>query len=121
MKTVNVRQLKNNPSEALRMAREHPVVVMSRDRPEALLVHLDDEQLLQEPGVRLALATALYKSESLSLGRAARVAGMALAEFIQHVSRLGIPVVRGTAQSVRDDVKRLEAWRGRSSSATRAR
>lgn len=121
VKAVNVRQLKNNPSEALRMARKHPVVVMNRDQPEALLVHLDDERLLQEPGVRVALATALYKAESLSLGRAARVAGMTLAEFMQHVSRLGIPVVRGTAQTVRDDVKSLAAWRGRSSSATRAR
>lgn len=121
MKAVNVRQLKNNPSEALRMAREQPVVVMNRDQPEALLVHLDDEVLLKEPGVRAALATALYRSESLSLGRAARLAGMGLAEFMQHVSRLGIPVVRGSAQSVREDVKTLEAWRRKPSSATRAR
>ena len=41
MKSVNVRQLKNNPSEALRSAREHPVIVMNRNQPEALLVHLD--------------------------------------------------------------------------------
>ncbi|MSP98199.1 MAG: prevent-host-death protein, partial [Betaproteobacteria bacterium] len=34
MKTVNIRQLKNNPSDALRMAREAPVVVMNRDHPE---------------------------------------------------------------------------------------
>lgn len=121
MKAVNVRQLKNNPSVALRMARKHLVVVMHRDRPEALLVHLDDEKLLREPGVRVALATALYKAESLSLGRAARFAGMAPAEFMEHVSRLGIPVVRGTARTVREDVKTLEEWRKRSSSATRAR
>lgn len=121
MKAVNVRQLKNNPSGALRMARTQPVVVMNRDQPEALLVHLDDEKLLKEPGVRVALATALYRSESLSLGRAAKLADMALVEFMQHVSRLGIPVVRGTTQSVRDDVKTLEAWRKNSSSATRAR
>ena len=121
MKAVNVRQLKNNPSEALRMAREHPVVVMNRDHPEALLFHLDDERLLGEAGVRTALATVLYKSEALSLGRAAKLAGMAIAAFMQHVSRLGIPVVRGTARSVREDAKNLAAWRKKSSSATRAR
>ena len=121
MKAVNVRQLKNNPSDALRMAREHPVVVMNRDQPEALLVHLDDEALLSGAGMRAALATALFKEESLSLGRAAKFAGMAIAEFMQHVSRLGIPIVRGTKESVRKDVKTLEAWLKKPSTATRAR
>ena len=122
MKAVNVRQLKNNPSEALRLAREEPVIVLNRDEPEALLVHLNDDTLLSEPGVRLALATALYKSESVSLGRAAKVAGVALADFMQHVSRLGIPAVRGTRVDVHDDARTLESWLKReSSSATRAR
>jgi len=46
MKAVSVRELKNNPSAALREAREHPVMVLTRPRPEAPLVHLDDESLL---------------------------------------------------------------------------
>lgn len=121
MKAVNVRQLKNNPSEALREARKHPVVVMNRDQPEALLVHLDDEALLSQPGVRRALATALYRDESLSLGQAARCAALPIAEFMQHVSRLGIPVVRGTAAGVREDARKVLAWRKRSSRPTRAR
>jgi Uncharacterised protein family (UPF0175) len=91
MKSVNVRQLKNNPSDALRMARKAPVVVMNRDQPEALLFHLDDEGLLGEPGVRLALATALYRSESVTLGRGAKIAGLPLVDFMQHVSHEGIP------------------------------
>jgi predicted HTH domain antitoxin len=111
MKTVNVRQLKNNPSDALRMARTAPVVVMNRDQPEALLFHLDDEGLLGEPGVRLALATALYRSESVSLGRGAKIAAIPLADFMQHLSHEGIPVIRGNAKTLRDDLKNLEAWR----------
>ena len=110
MKTVNVRQLKNNPSDALRMARKAPVVVMKRDQPEALLFHLDDEGLLGEPGVRLALATALYRSESVSLGRGAKIAGIPLADFMQHISHQGIPVIRGNAKTLRDDLENLEAW-----------
>src|SRR5712692_6389209 len=121
MKAVNVRQLKNNPSEALREAREHPVVVLNRDQPEALLIHLDDEALLAEPGVRRALATALYRDRSLSLGQAARFASLSLVEFMQHASRLGIPVIRGTATSVREDAKVIAAWRKGSSRRTRAR
>jgi predicted HTH domain antitoxin len=126
MKSVNVRQLKNNPAEALRMAREAPVVVLNRDQPEAVLFHLDEEGLLAEPGMRLALATALYKSESLSLGRAAKIAGSSLADFMLHVSAQGLPVIRGNLKGVHEDVKNLETWLKKgskkgSSSATPAR
>lgn len=126
MKVVNVRQLKNNPSDALRMARQHPVVVMNRDRPEAVIVHLGEEGLLGEPGVRLAIATDLYRSESVSLARGAKIAGVPLAEFMQYVSRHGIPVIRSDAKAVHEDVKKLEAWLKKgskkgSSSETRAR
>jgi predicted HTH domain antitoxin len=103
------------------VARKDPVVVMNRDQPEALLVHLDDEKLLKEHGVRVALATALYRSESLSPGKAAKLVGMALGEFMRHVSRLGIAVVRGGPSAVREDTKTLEEWLGKPSSATRAR
>ena len=122
MKSVNVRQLKNNPSAALRMARLAPVVVMNRDQPEAVLFHLSEEGLLGETGVRLAIATDLYKSGSISLGRAARIAGIALAEFMQDMGRAGVPVIRGNAKTLREDVKSLESWLKKgSSSATRAR
>ena len=115
MKAVSVRELKNNPSAALREAREHPVMVLSRHRPEALLVHLDDESLLSEPGIRRAIATALYREQSLSLGQAARYSGLAVGEFIAYVSRLGIPVVRGTSDTVRGDAEVVDAWRNGSS------
>ena len=115
MKAVSVRELKNNPSAALREAREHPVMVLNRHRPEALLVHLDDESLLSSPGIRRALATALYRDESLSLGQAARFSGLGIGEFIRYVSRLGIPVVRGTADTVREDAEAVDEWRNGSS------
>ncbi len=111
MKSVNVRQLKNNPSDALRMAREAPVVVMNRDHPEAVIMHLSEDGLLGEPGVRLAIATDLYRSESVTLGRGARVAGIPLEDFMRHVSREGIPVIRGNAKTLREDLKNVEAWR----------
>ena len=91
MLAFSVRELKNNPSAALRAARERPVVVLSRNTPEALLVHLDDDTILAAPGVRRALALALFGEGCLSLGHAARFSGMATAEFIEAASRLGNP------------------------------
>ena len=115
MKAYSIRQLKNNPSEALREARKHPVVVMNRDEPEALIVHLDDEALLSDAGVREALATALYRDGSISLGKAARVARMPVADFMRHASRLGIAVYRGSAADVVSDAGAVEAWQTGSS------
>ena len=120
MKTISVGELKNNPSAALREAREQPVMVLNRHRPEAMLVHLDDEALLSEPGIRRVLATALYRDRSLSLGQAARFSGLDLAEFIQCASQLGIPVVSGTAGTLEEDTEAIIRWRKDSSQPTQA-
>lgn len=70
---------------------------------------------LLESGIRREIATALYRDRSLSLGPAARWSGFKTGEFIRHVSRLGIPVVAGTSDSVRDDAEAVDAWRNGSS------
>lgn len=44
MRTVSVRELKSNPSEALRDARDGPVLIVNRGLPEALLVSVAGEQ-----------------------------------------------------------------------------
>jgi len=110
MKTVNVRQLKNNPSEALRSASREPVLVLKRDRPEAFLVHIDLNELPEAPEVKLLLATALFKSGSLSLGRAARVGGVPISELVTHLSRLGISAVSGNQEGVVAELETLEEW-----------
>ena len=55
MQTVNVSSLKNNPSEALRSARNDLVVVMNRDQPDAVMIGLQSGKLLSEQGARAAL------------------------------------------------------------------
>lgn len=110
MRTVNVSSLKNNPSEALRFARDGMVLVMNRDKPDALMVGVNQTGTLDMPGVRAALATALFKEGALSLARSARLAHMVLADFIAHVSRLGIPVISQTAAEVEQDMDTLDQW-----------
>ena len=110
MKSVNVRQLKNNPSEALREAAEGPVLILKGDHPEALLVHLDLDGLVEGPEVLLSLAAALFKSGTLSLGRAARLAGIPVSGMVTHLSRLGIPVADATPAETRNELETLEEW-----------
>ena len=110
METVNVSGLKNNPSDALRKSHRDVVLVLNRDRPDALIVGVDLAGGLDAKGVKPALATALFRDGSLSLARAARLAEMPLAEFIAHVSRLSIPVVGLDADEAAADLDTLESW-----------
>ena len=110
MKTVNVSGLKNNPSEALRQAREEPVLVMNRNIPDTLMVNVGNTGTLDMPGVRAALAAALFKDGGLSLNRAAIVAEVPLSDFIAHLSRLGIAIIDQTGQEVERDLETLDQW-----------
>ena len=110
MKTVNVSGLKNNPSEALRYSHEDLVLVMNRNEPDAIIVGVNTGNVIDMPGVRKAMATALFKDGELSLARSAKLAKMALADFIEHISRLGIPVINQTAEEVQQDMDTLDQW-----------
>ena len=110
MEAVNVSGLKNNPSEALRLAQRDVVVVMNRDRPDALMVGVAASGALDVRGVRPALATALFRDGNLSLPRAARLAEMSVAQFASHVSRLGIAVVDLDAAAAGRDMETLDEW-----------
>lgn len=110
MKTVNVSGLKNNPSEALRQSREDVVLVMNRNQPDALMVGVKQTKALDMPGVRTALATALFRDGELSLARSANLAAIPLADFITHISRLGIAVIDQQADEVEQDLDTLEQW-----------
>lgn len=88
MQTVNIRQLKTNPSTALAAARvEDMVVVMNRDHPQALLIDLEQLGVPDLPAVRVALAVSLFRSAAVSAGFAARMARMPLTEMLTLLMR----------------------------------
>lgn len=94
MQVVNIRQLKTNPSVALREAKNGLVMVTNRDKPDTLLVSM--EQLAGIPNldqVKLVLGVALFRDKLLSVSAAAKVAGKSLAEMLTLLSNMGIPVV----------------------------
>jgi antitoxin (DNA-binding transcriptional repressor) of toxin-antitoxin stability system len=102
MQAVNIRQLKSNPSTALAAAREEDmVVVMNRDRPQALLVGLEQLGVPDLPAVRVALAVSLCRSGAVSAGFAARVAGKPLAEMLSLLVRVRstLPGCMGSASA----------------------
>ncbi len=114
MHSVNIRQLKNNPSSALSAAREEDmVVVMNRDHPQALLVDLERLGVPDLPAVRVALAVALFRSGSVSAGFAARVADKPLAQMLSLLSAQGLALAgegKTAAAEAREDMRRASAW-----------
>ena len=64
------------------------------------MVELKSSNIIDLPGVRKALATALFKEGDLSLARAAKLADLPLASFIAHISRLGLSVISQTEADV---------------------
>jgi len=97
MRAVNIRELKNNPSEALRSAREDDlVVVMNRDQPQALLVDLTRLKLPDMASVKVALAVALFGQGNVSLGYAARI--VPCVGSISRLTRLA-PAISATRRS----------------------
>ena len=109
MHATNVRNLKENPSLALRRAEEGPVLVLKGDEPHALIVRLDGTLLEGEASVRPALAAALIKEGALSLGAAARVSGMALADFARYLAELGVELV-GVDETIGQEATDLSPW-----------
>lgn len=114
MQTVNIRQLKNNPSTALTAARgDDLVVVMNRDQPQAVLVDLERLGVPDLPAVRVALAVSLFRNGSVSAGFAARVAGKPLAEMLMLLSDMGIPLTghgEAAADEVSEEMRRARDW-----------
>ena len=110
MESVSVRELKNNPSGALRHARAGElVVVTNRDAPEALLVGLEHLRVPDVKRLRIALAASLFRDGVITTGTAARIADVSRADMFEVLSRLGIPL-DGNVSEVEHDVDVIHTW-----------
>ncbi len=109
MYATNVRELKKNPSLALRQAKDAPVLILKGDEPDALLIHLDESLSKTEMGLRPALAANLYKEGVMSLGKASKLSGLAMSDFIRHLGSLGIEIVK-LDETTAYETKDLSAW-----------
>ena len=111
MHVVSIRQLKSNPSTALRDARDDMVVVMNRDKPDALLIGF--EQLAGVPDiahVRQAMALSLFRDKLVTVSAAASIAGESTAAMLTRLSRLGLPVADYDEQALAQEVATATAW-----------
>ena len=111
MQTINVRQLKSNPSTALREARTDLVVVMNRDTPDAVLIGFEQlDGLADFVHVRQAMAVSLFKDRLVTVAAAAKLADEPLAAMLTRLARLGVPVADYDAAALAAEVAQGAAW-----------
>ena len=111
MQTINIRQLKTNPSPALREARSGMVVVMNRDKPDAVMIGFEQlDGLADFQHVRQAMAVSLFKDRLISLVGAAKLADETIGVMLTRLARLGIPVADYDAQTLAAEVANARDW-----------
>lgn len=111
MQTINVRQLKSNPSTALRDARSELVVVMNRDKPDAVMIGFEQLNGLADlTHVRQAMAISLFKDRLVTVTAAAKLAGESTSAMLTRLAQLGIAVADYDAATLADEVNMGADW-----------
>ena len=106
MLTLTDEDLQRAPQQLLADARRGKHTVITTDgRPMMLAVPLADGAPMRSALVDMA--AALFDREEISLGTAARIAGMSYSEMIDELGRRGIDTIRITPQELE---RELAAW-----------
>lgn len=107
MESFSIRDLRERSGELVRELEDgHLALITKRGRPLGVTIPISEH--LIEHGVTFALAVELFRTHAVSLGLAAKVAGMSYAEFVEQLGRLGIPVVDYDPAELEHELKLLE-------------
>ena len=113
MHTLTDEELNRQPQQLIDDARRgEPALVTSGGEPVLLAVPLGKG--IESQAVRLEFAVGLYEREQISLGLAARIAGLFYDEMIHELGRRGIPAIRYTSDELDKELEHLRGLaRGR--------
>ncbi|NOQ36026.1 MAG: prevent-host-death family protein [Methylococcaceae bacterium] len=92
MKSFSINNLHEHPN-ALAQQADLGNLALLTDNGQPLFISVPFNSALLTHGLQLTLAVKLFKEHDISLGKAAELAKMNLAEFSEYVSELGIAVV----------------------------
>lgn len=99
METFTVRDLRERTGELIRSAEEGRLSVVTKHGTPVFIAVPFDEMLLRE-GVATALAVRLFDEEHVSLGKAAKMAGLSVGQMTDLLASYGIPVIRTTREEL---------------------
>lgn len=99
MHTFTVRDLREHTGDLIRGAENGELSIVTKHGTPVFVAVPFDETLLRE-GVSVALAIKLFDEERISLGRAAKLAGLSVSEMVDTLGRHGIAVIRTTEEEL---------------------
>ena len=112
MHTLTDDELQRQPGRLLDDAqRGEPALVTVNGEPVMLTVPLGKG--LPSPALLMELAVRLFDSEQISLGLAARIAGVPYSDMVDELGRRQVPVVRYPPEELSREVELLRDAAGR--------
>lgn len=112
MHTLTTEQMRTQPQSLLADAkRGEPALVVENGQPILMTVPMG--QGLEAREVRLELAVGLFDREQVSIGIAARIAGLSISEMIDELGKRRIPVVRYGEDEFEEEMKYVRTLAGR--------
>lgn len=112
MHTLTDEELKSAPLTLLDDAHRDAATLVTVDGHAVMMaVPLEDGQ--PSPSALVDLAANLFDSEQISLGRAARIAGLSYSEMIDELGRRNIDVVRYSVEELKRELAYVSTIAGR--------
>lgn len=112
MASVSVEQFLEHPDRLLSEAQEGEIAVVTKDgKPVFMAVPMGAR--LDAAKVRLEIAISLFDSDQISVGLAARMAGLFVGEMIDELGRRQIPVARYSEAEFAEEMKYVHGLAGR--------
>jgi prevent-host-death family protein len=103
MDIYSVRDLRNHSSRLMKDAEAGRLsIITKRGKPAILAVPFAEQSL--RLGLEKDLALQLFENGSITLPKAARIAGLSVSAFMDLLARLDIPAVDYPADELKDEV-----------------
>ncbi|HGG59476.1 MAG TPA: type II toxin-antitoxin system prevent-host-death family antitoxin [Gammaproteobacteria bacterium] len=103
MDTFTVRDLRERTGKLIGDAESGELSLITKHGRPVFVALPFDETLIQS-GVLLSLAIKLYQDEVLSLEKAAKLAGIGVAQFTEELARHGLAAARYPADELEDEL-----------------
>ena len=111
MQAFSIRELKSNPSTVLRAAETDAMaLITNHQQPTAVVVAIDRLGLPSTAAVRSGLALSLFRDGSISVGSAAKIAGLPLPRFLEILSALQISVAEMESEEIDLELSQAKRW-----------
>ena len=103
MHVFSVRDLRVHSARLMRDAEEGRVAILTKQgKPKALSIPFNDRAL--ELGVPRDLALQLFENGTISLVKAAKLASLSVADFMDLLKQCGIPAVTLSPEDLRHEI-----------------